>query len=47
MEEICLFKNPIKETRVEIETDSSFLHLIEFLQEDADTYIQEQIASVY
>jgi GNAT superfamily N-acetyltransferase len=47
MEEICLLKNPIKETRVEIETDSSFLHLRSFLFEDADNYIQEQIASVY
>lgn len=47
MEEICLLKNPVKETRVEIETDSSFLHLKDFLSEDADNYIQEQIASVY
>lgn len=47
MEEICLLKNPIKETRVDINTDSIFLHLIEFLDEDADNYIQEQIASVY
>lgn len=47
MEEVCLLKNPIKETRVEIETDSGFLHLKDFLSEDADNYIQEQIASVY
>lgn len=47
MEEICLLKNPIKETRVDINTDSIFLHFIEFLEEDADNYIQEQIASVY
>jgi hypothetical protein len=47
MEEICVLKNPIKETRVEIQTNSSFLHLTDFLFEDADNYIQEQIASVY
>lgn len=47
MEEICLLKNSIKETRVEIETDSSFLHLKDFLHEDADNYINEKIASVY
>lgn len=47
MEEICLLKYPIKETRVDIDIDSSFLHLINFLHEDADNYIQEQIASVY
>ena len=47
MGDIYLLKDSIKNTRVSIETKPCFNHLKEFLFEDADTYIQEQIASVY